>query len=48
MCRGISRPEQRPVDRAVESDRDRTECGEGEAVEAARRDEIDPCGPALE
>jgi hypothetical protein len=48
MCGGITGTQQRPADGAIERDRDRAQRRERMPIEAARWDEIDATGPALE
>jgi len=48
MGGGVARAQQDPIDRSVERDRDRAQRRERMPVEAARWDEIDTGGPALE
>jgi hypothetical protein len=48
MSGGVAGAQQGPVERPVDRDGDGAQRGEGVPVEAARRDEIDAGGPALE
>jgi hypothetical protein len=44
----IARAQERPVERAVDRDGDGPQRGERVPVKAARRDDVDARGPALE